>query len=255
MAFIVFIYGIVIGSFLNVCIYRIPAEKSIVRPASACGSCERTLSWKDLVPILSYMFLKGKCRYCGEKVSMRYPLVEFLTGISLVVLYLRYGLSYSFFKFAILTIVLIVIALIDFDTTDVYSVTTIPFIVLVIVFILMENVGVSTGITEYIKNVFLGASGGIFGALVIGAICYFTGGMGEGDIEIAALIGLFIGFKLTIFMILLSFIIGGLFGGFLILSKKKSKSDYIAFGPSLAMAAYATIIFGTEFVSKYLLNF
>lgn len=254
MIFVVFLYGIIIGSFLNVCIYRIPAEKSIVRPASACGSCEKTLAWKDLIPIFSYLSLKGRCRYCNEKVSFRYPFVEFLTGILLVFLYVKYGLTYQFFKFSIMTIVLIVIALIDFDTTDVYTVTTIPFIILGIIFILVENIGIVTVFTEYIKNVAWGLSGGFLGALVIGAICYLTGGMGEGDIEIAALIGVFIGLKLTIFMILLSFIIGGLFGGILILSKKKSRTDYIAFGPSLAMGAYLAIILGMDFVSKYFIR-
>ncbi|MFR5265589.1 prepilin peptidase [Clostridium sp.] len=255
MTFIVFIYGIVIGSFLNVCIYRIPAERSIVRPASSCGSCGTTLKWKDLIPIFSYLSLGGKCRYCKEKVSMRYPLVEFMTGALVTLLYLRYGLTYSFFKFSLLTIVLIVIALIDFDTTDVYSMTTIPFIFLMIVFILVENRGISVGLLEYIKNVIRGCSGGIVGTLVIGVICYLTGAMGEGDIEIATLIGLVIGFKLTIFMILASFIIGGIYGGALIISKKKSRNDYIAFGPSLAMAAYLSMIIGNNIISKYLLNF
>ncbi|MGL5615360.1 MAG: prepilin peptidase [Sarcina sp.] len=255
MTFLVFLYGIVIGSFLNVCIYRIPAEKSIVRPPSACGNCNTTLKWKDLIPVVSYLSVAGKCRYCREKISLRYPLIEILTGVLITGLFFKYGLTYEFFKFAILVLVLIVIAFIDYDTTDVYSITTIPIIITGILLILLENLGISVTITEYIKNVALGLSGGLVAAAVIAFICYAIGGMGEGDIEIAAMIGVFIGLKMTIFFILLSFIIGGIYGVILIITKLKSKNDYIAFGPSLAMAAYVTILLGNEFISKNFLPF
>ena len=255
MIFLVFIFAITIGSFLNVCIYRIPAEKSIVSPPSSCGSCNHELSWKDLCPILSYLFLGGKCRYCKAKVSLRYPFVEFMTGILICLLYLKFDLTYNFAKFSILTIFLIVIALIDFDTTDVYSVTTIPAIVIGGVFVLIENIGISNGAVDYFKNVFFGMLGAIICAVVIGAICYLTGAMGEGDIEIAALGGMFIGWQLSIFMILFSFIIGGVLGVTLILSKKKKKTDYIPFGPSIAIAIYLVLILGIEWINEFIYKF
>lgn len=255
MVLIVFIFAITIGSFLNVCIYRIPEERSIVNPPSSCGFCGHKLSWLDLFPIISYIFLRGKCRYCKEKVSFRYPLVEFMTGVLISLLYLRYGLGYEFFKFSILTLFLIVIALIDYDTTDVYSVTTIPGIVIGTIFVIYETIKVSNGVENFIKTLFIGCLGALICAAIIGGICYFTGGMGEGDIEIAVLGGIFIGWELSIFMILISFIIGGFIGGILILSKKRKKTDYIPFGPSIAISIYLVIILGVVVINEYFYKF
>ncbi|MGL5821036.1 MAG: prepilin peptidase [Sarcina sp.] len=255
MVMIVFIFAITIGSFLNVCIYRIPEERSIVNPPSSCGFCRHQLSWLDLFPIISYLFLRGKCRYCKAKVSLRYPLVEFMTGILISLLYLRYGLGYEFFKFSILTFFLIVIALIDYDTTDVYSVTTIPGIIIGLIFVIYETFKVSDGIESFMKIFFIGCLGAIICAIIIGGICYFTGGMGEGDIEIAVLGGIFIGWELSIFMILISFIIGGFIGGILILSKKRKKTDYIPFGPSIAISIYLVIILGLVYINEYFYKF
>ena len=252
MVILVFIFAITIGSFLNVCIYRIPAEKSIVRPPSSCGGCGHQLAWKDLFPILSYLILKGKCRYCNTKVSLRYPLVEFMTGVLISILYLKFGLGYEFIKYSILVFFLIVIALIDYDTTDVYSITTIPAIVLGTIFVFIESFQGVLGIGDFFKNFLVGMSGAIICGVIIGAICYFTGGMGEGDIEIAVLGGVFLGGQLSIFMILFSFIIGALVGIVLILSKKKKKSDYIPFGPSIAISIYMVLILGIEFINKFL---
>lgn len=252
MVFLVFIFAVTIGSFLNVCIYRIPAEKSIVNPPSSCGTCGHQLGWKDLFPILSYVFLGGKCRYCGAKVSLRYPLVEFMTGILVSVVYLNFGLGYEFIKYSILVLFLIVIALIDYDTTDVYSVTTIPIIIIGTIFVLIESFNGSVGVGDFFKNFFIGMLGAIICAVVIGAICYFTGGMGEGDIEIAVLGGVFLGWQLSIFMILFSFIIGAVIGGLLILTKKKKKSDYMPFGPSIAISIYLVLILGIEFINEFI---
>ncbi|MGL4741569.1 MAG: prepilin peptidase [Sarcina sp.] len=255
MVLIVFIFAITIGSFLNVCIYRIPEERSIVNPPSSCGFCGHKLSWLDLFPIISYIFLKGKCRYCKEKVSFRYPLVEFMTGALISLLYLRYGFGYEFFKFSILTFFLIVIALIDYDTTDVYSVTTIPGIVIGMLLVIYETIIVSNGVEDFIKKLFIGCLGALICWAVIAGICYFTGGMGAGDIEIAVLGGIFIGWELSIFMILISFIIGGFLGGILILSKKKKKTDYIPFGPSIAISIYLVIMLGITYINEYFYKF
>lgn len=252
MIFLVFIFAIIIGSFLNVCIYRIPAEKSVVNPPSSCGSCNHRLNALDLVPILSYLFLRGKCRYCGEKVSIRYLLVEFFTGVLICLIYIRYGFTYLFLKYSILTFFLIVIALIDYDTTDVYSVTTIPGIILGFVFVAFESLNGCTGVVNYLGNFAQLSLGGLIAFALIGAICYFTGGMGEGDIEIAVLGGIFIGWKLTIFMLLFSFIIGGFFGIILILTKKKKKTDYVPFGPSIAISIFLVFESGIEFINNFL---
>ncbi len=110
-----FLLGSAIGSFLNVCIYRIPREKSIVNPPSACPGCEKPIRPYDNIPILSYIFLKGKCRDCGTKISIRYPLVELLTGIFFLLLYLKFGLTFELIVFMIFLALLIVISFIDLD--------------------------------------------------------------------------------------------------------------------------------------------
>lgn len=243
MAAVIFIYGIIIGSFLNVCIYRIPNEESIVVPPSHCGSCNHRLGWLDLVPVLSYVFIGGKCRYCGEKISLRYPGVELLTGALLIGIYLSYGLSFEFFKYAVLTLFLIVIALIDYDTTDVYSCVVYPGIAMGIIFAILERVLYSSGFGNYII-------GAIIGLVIIGGIYLLTGGFGAGDVEIAVLCGVFLGWKLQIYFILVSFIIGGAIGVVLILLKKKSKTDYMPLGPSLAMGAYLVLIIGETMIMK-----
>lgn len=255
MVFIVFVFAVVIGSFLNVCIYRIPAEKSVVSPPSSCGTCNKRLAIKDLIPIFSYLFLRGKCRYCNSKVSIRYLLVELFTGILISIIYLNFGLTYLFFKYSILTFFLIVIALIDYDTTDVYSVTTIPAIILGIVFAVIESFNGAISIGSYFINLFYALLGGLICFGVIAGICYLTGAMGEGDIEIAVLGGIFIGWKLSIFMLLFSFIIGGILGVSLILLRKKKKTDYIPFGPSLAIGIYVMFNLGINFINNYIYNF
>lgn len=243
MGLIVFIYGIVIGSFLNVCIYRIPNEESIVLPPSHCGKCNHRLGWLDLIPVLSYVCLKGRCRYCGEKISLRYPGVELLTGLLLVGIYFTYGLTFEFFKFAVLTLFLIVIALIDYDTTDVYSCVVYPGIALGVIFLILEKILYSGSLVNYIGAVAIGL-------VIIGGIYLLTGGFGAGDIEIAVLCGVFLGWKLEIYFILLSFIIGGAIGVTLILLKKKSKTDYMPLGPSLAIGAYVALIMGEAMVMR-----
>lgn len=243
MAFIVFLYGIVFGSFLNVCIYRIPRGESIAKDFSHCTNCNHRLKWIDLVPIFSYLFLKGKCRYCGDRISLRYPMVECLTGILVTGLYLRYGISYEFARFSVLTLFLIVIALIDYDTTDVYSSVIYTGIALGIIFIIIEEITGSCSVGNYF-------AGAMIGLGVIGAIYLFTGGMGAGDIEIAVLCGVFLGWKLEIYFILASFIIGGTIAVILILLKKKRKDEYIPLGPALALGAYTVMILGETVIFR-----
>ena len=122
---IIFGVGTIIGSFLNVCIYRIPNEESIAYPPSHCGSCGHNLKVLDLVPIFSWLFLRGRCRYCGEKVSKQYPIIEGATGLLFVFLYLKFGFTIELLKYMIFTSILIVIGIIDFKTQDVYDSTII----------------------------------------------------------------------------------------------------------------------------------
>ncbi len=243
-AIIISILGLLIGSFLNVCIYRIPREQSISFPPSHCTNCNTRIKAYDLIPVISYIFLKGKCRYCSEKISLRYPLIELTTGVLFLALYIEYGLSIGFIKYAILTCFLIVIGLIDFDTTDVYFKTTLSGIIAGVFFLVYEYFYYGQALT-YLYGAFF--AGGAIAIIII-----ITQGMGWGDAEICFMSGLFLGFKLSVLMLFLSFIIGGLSGVILILLKKKSRKDYIPFGPSIAAGAITTILIGEKLLSWYL---
>lgn len=245
---IVLIYGLIIGSFLNVCIYRIPLNQSIAYPPSNCPSCNSQLKWKDLMPVISYIILKGKCRYCGEKISIRYPMQELFTAIVFLFTYYNFGFTLYFFKFVILFCFLIVISNIDIKHQDVYIVTTIPAIAIGVAFAIVEQCFSVGSIINYLI-------GGLIAAGVIALIVYITGAMGEGDIEIAGLCGIFLGWKLTIVMMILAFVTGGVIGIVLIATKVKGRKDYIAFGPFLALGTTLAIFFGNLIINYYVKMF
>ncbi|QGU95766.1 prepilin peptidase [Clostridium bovifaecis] len=240
---IVFILGLAIGSFLNVCIYRIPRGESISYPPSHCTNCKNRIKPYDLIPLISYVVLKGKCRYCGEKISIRYPLTELFTGIIFVCLYFKYGLTIEFIKFALLSSTLVVIGFIDHDTTDIYDSTIISGLVFGIIFL-----GINLYFGLPIKTYLLGA---LVGGGFISIIILLVGGMGWGDAELLALCGLFVGAKLMTLILLLSVIVGGITGGGLILLKKKNRKDYIPFGPSIVIAAILTVLLGEKILDWY----
>ncbi|SHJ71521.1 type 4 prepilin peptidase 1 . Aspartic peptidase. MEROPS family A24A [Clostridium cavendishii DSM 21758] len=240
----IFIIGVVIGSFLNVCIYRIPNEESIVSPPSHCGSCNHKLAAKDLVPIFSYLFLKGRCRYCKEKVSIRYLLVELFTGIVFLAIYEKYGLALITVKYILAASIMIVISLIDFDTTDVYQEVTHFGIGVAVIFDAIEIFKYNGDFKNYLIAV-------LIAGITFGIIVYLICGMGAGDLDIALIGSLFLGWKLTIFMILTSFILGGIIGVILVLLKIKSKKDYIPFGPYIGMGFLLAIFIGSTIIEKY----
>lgn len=246
----VFITGLIFGSFFNVCIFRIQKGESISYPPSHCTSCNNRLKWYDLIPVLSYIFLKGKCRYCKEKISLRYPAVELITGILFYLVYFKYGLTVLTIKFIVFISILIIIGMIDFDTTDVYVSTTLTGAVFGIVFILVD-VYFKNSITTYVLGGILG--GGVITLIIIGSkIIIGTEGMGWGDAEICLVVGLFLGLKLTIVMLMISFVLGGIIGVVLIAMKIKTREDYIPFGPFIVLAAIITTFFGQDIISYYL---
>jgi leader peptidase (prepilin peptidase) / N-methyltransferase len=240
----IFTLGLIFGSFFNVCIYRIPKGESIVNPPSHCGNCNTPLKPLDLIPLFSYIFLRGRCRHCGEKYSARYLIVELITGLIFAALYIKYGFTYEFLKYSVLTGFLIIIGLIDFDTTDVYFKTTMSGIISGAIFTAAGSC-FGKGIVEYIYGALLGGG-------VITAIILLTKGMGWGDAEICALSGIFLGFRLTIVMLFFSFIFGSVVGLLLIITKKKSRKDYIPFGPFIALAAVFAVFFGERIINWYL---
>lgn len=240
---IVFILGLLFGSFFNVCIYRIPRGESIAYPPSHCTSCGNNLKAMDLFPVLSYVFLGGKCRYCGDKISIKYPLFEVLTAIIFVLIYKQYGYSMDTIKYIVFASYLVVVGVIDLNTTDVYFNTTIFGIITGVIFIII-NLVFGNPILTYILGVG-------FGAGIITLIILTTNGMGWGDAEILGICGLFIGFKLCVLTFFLSTVLGGIIGVILIATKIKSRKDYIPFGPYIAIAAIIAVLYGNNVIQWY----
>lgn len=242
---LVFLLGLCIGSFLNVCIFRIPNEESIVFPASHCTKCNYNLRLKDLIPVFSYVFLKGKCANCGEKISIQYPLIELLNGILYVLIYLKYGISIETLSFILLSSIMIVVGIIDLKTKFVYSSTTVIGGAIGLVMFILKWIQLERFPKENLIGMLIG--GGI-----IALIVFITHGMGEGDIEIAAVSGLFLGTKLVIFMLFSSFIIGAIAAIIIVVTKNKKGKDEIPFGPYLAIGTVISIFLGNKIVEWYL---
>ncbi len=249
MWLIIFLFGSIIGSFLNVCIFRIQKEESIVFPTSHCGSCNTKLKGKDLVPIVSFFTLKGKCRYCNEKVSIQYPLVEVATGILFVIVYLKFGLSIDFLKFVTLTSVLLVIGIIDYKTQYVYSSVIITGIAFGIIFLIITLI---TGEKLNLTNIIIGA---FIPSLILAIIVLTTNGMGWGDVEIIFMIGIFLGLKLNLLNLFISIILGGVYAIYLIVFKKRNGKEAIAFGPYIVAATFITFICGNQILNWYVRTF
>lgn len=243
--------GLIVGSFLNVCIHRIPREESIAYPPSNCNSCGYNLKAVDLIPVISYLFLGGECRVCKEKISLRYPIIEIINSIIYGVIFLKFGFTLNFFKYCILCSLLLVIGMIDNDTKEVYSSTTIFGAVIGITFIVIDYWFNGIKIGNFII-------GGIIGFLVIYFIVILTRGMGEGDADIAGICGLFLGWQGIILTLFLAFVTGGIRGIYILITKKGDKKTEMAFGPYIALGALITIIFGQWIIRWYyefLLNF
>ena len=238
------ILGLVIGSFLNVCIYRIPVEESIAFPPSHCSKCKHDLSPIDLVPVISYIFLRGKCKYCKENISIRYPLIESLNGILYLIVFFKFGLTLIALKYCILVSILIVIGMIDYDTQFVFTSTTIFGGIIAGIFIIIQAIFYRAGVIDLVL-------GGVIGFGIIGLIVFLTKGMGEGDIEIAAVCGLFLGVKGILLGLFLAIILGGVVGIVILSLKLKKAKEKIAFGPCIAIGSLISMLWGVEILKLY----
>ncbi|PAB58510.1 prepilin peptidase [Anaeromicrobium sediminis] len=244
MIYIILTIGLVIGSFLNVCIYRIPKEESIAYPPSHCPKCNNYLKSIDLIPIFSYLFNRGKCRYCGETISLQYPLVELLNGIIYLLLYLKFGLSIFFVKYGILASLLIVISFIDYKLKIIPDECNLFGIIVSGAFIIFNNFSLLS-LKDSILGLVLG--GGIF--LLIAII---TGAMGGGDIKLMGVLGFAFGWKGILLITLLSFVIGAIISILLILLRLKHRKDEIAFGPFISVSTLVTILYGKGIIKWYI---
>ncbi|MGQ9779589.1 MAG: prepilin peptidase [Bacillota bacterium] len=227
---LVFCLGLAIGSFLNVVIYRLPRGESLVRPRSACPTCGRTLAAYDLVPVLSFIFLWGKCRHCRAPISWRYPVVELLTGFSFFFLWRRFGLSADFFFFAVYASLLIAIAGIDLDHMIIPDLLSLPGL----------GLGILCGLFR--RDAFFSLLGAAMGGglllLVYFAALFFLKkeGLGLGDAKLITMIGAFLGWQGALLTILVGSMLGSFVGIVLLALGRLKRDQPMPFGPFLALA-------------------
>ena len=246
-AWVVGFVGAIIGSFLNVCIWRIPREESIVFPASHCPVCSHPIRFFDNIPIISWLILRGRCRDCGASISPRYPLVEALTAVLAVLLYWKYGFSLQFLCAFLFTAALIVITFIDIDyqiIPDVISLPGIPLCFLAAVFVM------GVPFLESLIGILVG--GGILYVIAVGYEWITKReGMGGGDIKLLAMLGAFFGWKSLLFIVLCSSLTGAVVGMTAMVIQGQDMKYAVPFGPFLALGAVAYFFFGDAFL-RYL---
>ncbi|MFO7636305.1 MAG: prepilin peptidase [Clostridia bacterium] len=243
MEYFFLVLGLLIGSFLNVVIYRLPLEKSIVSPGSACPSCNTRLKPMDNIPVFSFLFLKGRCRYCKAPISVRYPLIEGLTALVTVLVFLVVGLSWSLLFHLVAVYVLIAVFFIDLEHMIIPDSLVVVLLVNAILYVVIVR-----------EVPFLDAGIGFLAAsLPLFLIAWATkGGLGGGDIKLMAAMGVFLGWKSILLSLLIGCVLGALVSLGLMVFKKKKKKDLIPFGPFLCMGIVIAMFYGEVIIQWYL---
>jgi leader peptidase (prepilin peptidase) / N-methyltransferase len=243
-----FIFGAIVGSFLNVCICRVPQGKSIVRPGSHCPACNHSISFYDNIPFFSYLLLKGRCRHCGTAISPRYLVVELLTALLFLALYRTFGLTSELGVYMAFVALLIVISFIDLDLQIIPDVLSLGGLLL--------GLALSFVRTPFsYKQGFLGVllGGGIL-FLIAAGYQFFAKreGMGGGDIKLLAMIGAFCGIQGVIFTLVVGSFAGALVGIPLMLAKEKDTKYAVPFGPFLSLGAIVYVLIGEAILYGYI---
>ena len=252
----VFIFGAVVGSFLNVCVARLPKEESIVSPPSHCPLCKTPIAFYDNIPLISYLHLRGRCRSCREKISPRYFVVEFLLAVLAVLLFSRFGLGLAFFVNFVLVAALIVITFIDLDVRIVPDVISLPGIAVGLVvsivnsqWLMVQSLLLPTPLSSAL-GILLG--GGVL-LLVAWSYQFFTGieGMGGGDIKLLAMIGAFLGWPSIPVALFFASLIGSIVGVAFMLKKGVDSKYALPFAPFLCFGALVYLFFGELLIALY----
>ncbi len=248
---IVFLVGIVIGSFLNVSIYRIPKGESISYPGSHCMACQHPLGRFDLIPIVSYLCLKGKCRYCGEKISGRYLFIELITGLSFVAVFLRFGISIEGIIYALFIAVLIVLTMIDYDymllpTSVIWSGVILGVFLRIFQTVLHKN-------PEYLISSLLAAALGysfFYAVFYMAKLLFKKEGLGFGDVRLIGMLGIYLSIPLILLTIFISSILASIYGIIILYIKKKNEP--FPFGPFINLGAVIALFYGYSIITWYL---
>lgn len=243
------ILGLAVGSFLNVCIDRLPAGQSILRLPSHCASCNQRLKPWDLVPVFSYLWLRGRCRYCGARIPLRLPIVELATGVIFALLTWHYGLGLELAIALIYACLFLLIFVIDLERGLVLNVVIYPGLALAFIFSFFWPWPASSWPDIGVLSALIGGVTG-FGVMMLPYLIS-RGGMGGGDVMLAGLMGMVTGFPLILVALLLGIVGGGLVAISLLALRLRTRKDPIPFGPFLAAAAMVTLIWGQPILDWY----
>lgn len=251
MQLLIFLYGLIIGSFLNVCIYRIPRRQSISLPSSYCPNCSASLKWYDLVPVFSFIAQGGRCRYCREKISPKYLIIELLNPIIYLMIYNKFSFTLEFFFYTIIFSLLIIITLIDLEYMIIPDILVILILVITIMYKLASYIfyNNSLGFLNSILGLVLSSS------LIIIIIIVSKGAMGWGDVTLIGSLGFILGLKNIFLTIFLSFLLGAIISVILLATKIKGRKDPIPFGPFIVLGFFITLFWGNQLIYWYISNF
>jgi leader peptidase (prepilin peptidase)/N-methyltransferase len=242
-----FLMGLCIGSFLNVCIYRLPASKSIVHPRSMCPNCDTLIAWYDNIPIFSYLLLMGRCRHCRIKFSARYPIVELLGGLFALGAFMKFGLSFETLIYYLFIVTLLVITFIDIDHRIIPDVISLPGIP--ICFAASFALPAIT-YKDSLLGILIGG-GSLFLVAWIYSLLTKKEGMGGGDIKLLAMMGAIVGWQGVLFTIFVASLVGTLAGLAVMLKSGQGTKLAVPFGPFLSIGAIMYIFFGTQLIKWY----
>jgi leader peptidase (prepilin peptidase) / N-methyltransferase len=238
----VFILGTIIGSFLTVCVYRIPRGQSVVSPRSACSHCGNLISWYDNVPIFSFLWLQGRCRVCYTGIPLRYPLIELANGLGWILVFWRFGFTWSTIVYMGLISVFLVVAWIDWDHKIIPDVITLPGIM---IGFLCASLLLPTGWGNSLAGILVGGGVLVFIAW-LSPFLFGKEGMGGGDIKFLAMVGAFLGWQQAILTLMVASVAGALVGIALLATQVLQKGQYIPFGPYLSLGGVIAVLWGSE---------
>jgi leader peptidase (prepilin peptidase)/N-methyltransferase len=241
------IFGLCVGSFLNVVIARLPAGRSVVSPGSACPGCASAIAWYDNLPVLSYVVLGARCRTCRTPISWRYPAVELICGVLFALAYFHFGPTPRLAAALVLLAGLIAITGIDLDHQIIPDVLSIPGIAVGVLWSLAPD---GIGWRDSALGVLVG--GGVFIVIILASsLVLGQPGMGVGDVKLGAMLGAFLGWKLALLSILLSVLVGGPLAATLLATGRKARKDPLPFGPFLALGGMVSLFWGESLLAWY----
>jgi len=244
----VFPVGVVVGSFLNVCIVRLPAGQSVISPRSQCPSCHASIAWFDNVPIISYIWLGRRCRHCANSISVRYPVIELANGLGYVGVFAMFGWTVTAVVYALFFSALLVVAWIDVDHLIIPDVISLPGIA---IGLLAAATVLPIGFMNALIGVLLG--GGILWVLaILSPYIFGKEGLGGGDIKLLAMVGAFLGWQPVLLTLMLASVLGAVVGIGLLVFKVMERGHYIPFGPFLVTGALVALFFHTDLVQWYI---